>query len=617
MALTGSTNEQKIWNYLKSKGLNDYGVAGLMGNLYAESGLKETNLQNSYEKSLGYTDEGYTKAVDNGKYTNFVNDSAGYGLAQWTYWSRKQNLFRYSKSKNRSIGDLEMQLEFLYKELSESYKTVLTILQTAKSVLEASNAVLLKFERPANQSESVQQKRASYGTKYYNKYHKASTNGGTNMGYTNSSLVNCTVKSPNHSGTRTHKIDRITPHCVVGQLSAESIGGCFTSTSRQASCNYGIGYDGRVCLIVDEKNRSWCTSSNANDQRAITIECASDAKEPYTFNKAVYSKLVTLCIDICKRNGIKKVLWFGDKNKSLNYAPKDGECVLTVHRWFANKSCPGNWMYSRMGQLANEINAGIGTTTSTSQSTNTSTSTTTTSNGTISAGTKLSLKNTALYASSTSKLKSSSKTGTYYVWSKELVNNRIRITNSTTNVGKSGQVTGWITYNDAKKAAGITTTTATTTTTTTTTTSKATYKIGDIVKFTGTKHYTSASAINGTTCKPGTAKVTSVYPSGKHIYHLVAEKNGGSTVYGWVDASAISGLVNQTATTTFQPYRVRITADVLNVRKGAGTNYATNGSVKKNEVYTIVGESTGKGATKWLRLKSGAGFIASDYAKRI
>ena len=176
----------------------------------------------------------------------------------------------------------------------------------------------------------------------------------------NSSLVNCTVLSPNHSGKRTHKIDRITPHCVVGQLSAESIGGCFTSPSRKASCNYGIGKDGRVCLIVDEANRSWCSSSTANDQRAITIECASDTSEPYTMNSAVYNKLVDLCIDICKRNGIKKLLWFADKNKSLSYKPANGEAVLTVHRWFASKSCPGNWLYSRLGDLASKVNAGLG-----------------------------------------------------------------------------------------------------------------------------------------------------------------------------------------------------------------------------------------------------------------
>lgn len=176
----------------------------------------------------------------------------------------------------------------------------------------------------------------------------------------NSSLIDCTIKSPNHSGARTHKIDRISPHCVVGQLSAESIGNCFTSSSRQASCNYGIGKDGRVVLVVDEANRSWCTSSNANDQRAVTIECASDSTAPYAFNNAVYNKLIDLCTDICKRNGKKKLLWFADKNTALNYNPKADEMVLTVHRWFANKSCPGDWMYERMGDLANKVNAKLG-----------------------------------------------------------------------------------------------------------------------------------------------------------------------------------------------------------------------------------------------------------------
>lgn len=176
----------------------------------------------------------------------------------------------------------------------------------------------------------------------------------------NSSLVNCKVMSPNHSGARTHKIDRITPHCVVGQLSAESIGGCFTSTSREASCNYGIGHDGRVALIVDEANHSWCSSSSANDQRAITIECASDKVETYSMNSAVYNKLVDLCTDICKRNGISKLLWFADKTKSLNYSPASGEAVLTVHRWFANKSCPGEWLYSRLGDVAAKVNARLG-----------------------------------------------------------------------------------------------------------------------------------------------------------------------------------------------------------------------------------------------------------------
>ncbi len=175
------------------------------------------------------------------------------------------------------------------------------------------------------------------------------------MAYTNSKLVSYTKLSPNHSGQRTHSIDRITPHCVVGQLSCESICGCFTSPSRQASCNYGIGKDGRISLCVEEKNRSWCSSSNANDQRAVTIECASDMSEPYAMNNSVYSSLVKLCIDLCKRNGKKKLLWLGSKDKTLNYTPKSDEMILTVHRWFANKSCPGNWLYSRLGELATKV----------------------------------------------------------------------------------------------------------------------------------------------------------------------------------------------------------------------------------------------------------------------
>lgn len=171
----------------------------------------------------------------------------------------------------------------------------------------------------------------------------------------NSPLVCYTNLSPNHSGQRTQSIDRITPHCVVGQLSAESICGCFTSSARQASCNYGIGSDGRISMSVEEKNRSWCSSSRENDQRAVTIECASDRTAPYAFNDAVYASLVNLCVDICKRNGKSKLLWFGDKNKTLNYAPKSDEMVLTVHRWFANKSCPGDWLYNRLGKLAAEV----------------------------------------------------------------------------------------------------------------------------------------------------------------------------------------------------------------------------------------------------------------------
>lgn len=173
----------------------------------------------------------------------------------------------------------------------------------------------------------------------------------------NSSLVSVTVKSPNNSGKRTHAVDRITPHCMVGQMTAKACGGLFARSSYQASSNYGIGKDGEIGLYVDEANRSWCSSSESNDQRAITIECASDTRSPYAMNSKVYASLVQLCVDICRRYGKKKLLWFGDKSKTLNYTPKSDEMIITVHRWFAQKSCPGDWLYSRLGKLAEEVTA--------------------------------------------------------------------------------------------------------------------------------------------------------------------------------------------------------------------------------------------------------------------
>ena len=180
------------------------------------------------------------------------------------------------------------------------------------------------------------------------------------MGYTNSLLVEYVKLSPNHSGQRTMPIDRISPHCVVGQCTAEGLGDWFSKTSTQASSNYGIDKNGKVGMYVEEKNRSWCTSSNANDQRAVTIECASDTSEPYRMNDKVYEKLIELCVDICRRNRKKKLLWFGDKKKSLDYQLKDDEMLITVHRWYANKSCPGNWLYERLGDLALKVTAKLG-----------------------------------------------------------------------------------------------------------------------------------------------------------------------------------------------------------------------------------------------------------------
>lgn len=166
MGIKWSTTEQALFIFFKEKGLSDNGIFGLFGNLYAESGMNPKNLQNTSEKRLGYTDDTYTAAVDNGTYGNFVKDSAGYGLAQWTYYTRKQGLLDYARSRGASIGALQVQAEYLYNELSTGYKSVLSVLKTAASVREASDAVLLHFERPKDQSASVQKKRASYGEEY-------------------------------------------------------------------------------------------------------------------------------------------------------------------------------------------------------------------------------------------------------------------------------------------------------------------------------------------------------------------------------------------------------------------------------------------------------------------
>ena len=151
---------------------NPYGVAALMGNIKAESNFKSTNLQNTYEKKLGYTDESYTQAVDNGKYVNFVRDAAGYGLAQWTYWSRKKALLDFCRIRKVSIGDLDAQIDFLIKEI-KGYKAVDNAIRTCKSVREASDIVLKQYERPANQGTSVQIQRAKYGTAIFNEFNKS------------------------------------------------------------------------------------------------------------------------------------------------------------------------------------------------------------------------------------------------------------------------------------------------------------------------------------------------------------------------------------------------------------------------------------------------------------
>lgn len=169
----------------------------------------------------------------------------------------------------------------------------------------------------------------------------------------NSSLVDYVRLSPNHSGPRDHRIDTVSIHCMAGDLSVESCGALFANPAVEASSNYGIGSDGRIALYVDEANRSWCTSSALNDNRAVTIEVANiEAQEPYRISDAAYRSLILLLADICRRNKIPELRWMANPALIGNTSRQN----MTVHRWFANKACPGQWLFEHHGQIAADVN---------------------------------------------------------------------------------------------------------------------------------------------------------------------------------------------------------------------------------------------------------------------
>jgi N-acetylmuramoyl-L-alanine amidase CwlA len=317
MGLVGKSTEEKIWNYLKGRGMNAYGVAGLMGNLYAESGLKSTNLQNAYEKKLGFTDDTYTTSVDNGDYTNFVHDSAGYGLAQWTYYSRKQSLLEYVTSKNKSIGDLETQLEFLCKELSENYKAVFSVLKSASSVKAASDIVLTQYERPADQSDSVKEKRTGYGQKYYDDYA-----GGNNMaknlstGFISDTINGIKVNSsiPCNQGNYESETNRSVAYVVMHYTGntkdiAKNNANYFASAGRNASAHFFVD-DTDIYQSVKLKDKAWhCGTSGTyyhnecRNSNSVGIEMCCTAGN-YKVSDTTKKNAAYLCAHICKLLGI-------------------------------------------------------------------------------------------------------------------------------------------------------------------------------------------------------------------------------------------------------------------------------------------------------------------------
>lgn len=287
--LPGNSVEEKIWNFLLQEfNNNQYAAAGIMGNLYAESGLLANNLQNSYEKSLGFTDATYTLAVNNGTYKNFVKDSAGYGLAQWTYWSRKEKLLNFAKEKNTSIGDLGMQLQFLVKELKESFSSLYNSLKTVSSLFDAASSFMLKFEAPADQSTDSQKRRASYAKVYYDRYYKGDSNAGTSTltvpSYANSSKVMLGYASQDEfgndrggeAGDQTGKEVKVSEwynhpwtkvYRCIDPVAAEKI----AVAMEQACANDNIGYDqgNRLSCWTQAQMNNW-------DLSKITTKCECD-----------------------------------------------------------------------------------------------------------------------------------------------------------------------------------------------------------------------------------------------------------------------------------------------------------------------------------------------------
>lgn len=244
----------------------------------------------------------------------------------------------------------------------------------------------------------------------------------------NSSLVNYTKLSPNCNSPRKAAIGKITIHHVAGIVSVETIGNIFAPRSRGASANYGIGNDGRIGLYVNESDRAWTSGSASNDNQAITIEVSNcEVGGQWKVSDAAYASLIKLCVDICRRNGIKQLNWTGDKNGNL-----------TCHYMFQATACPGPYLKSKMPEIAAKVNAELAP----------APAPTPTPTPGIVAGAAVALNNTNIYASATTNKSSGTKTGTFYIWSTEVINNRIRITNTKERVGVAGQVTGWVNLSD-------------------------------------------------------------------------------------------------------------------------------------------------------------------------
>ena len=561
---TSAIDEKVMWNFFKSQGMNDCGVAGLMGNLYAESGLRPCNLQNSYEKSLGMSDAQYTAAVDAGSYTNFVTDKAGYGLAQWTYWSLKEEMLEYFQEKEKSIGDGQTQMEFLVYQLSTGYKAVWNALVNAKSVREASDAVLLKFERPADQSEAAQIKRAGFGQTYYDKYAKEEVkvevpkveggNGKMKYSDSNKPLVCMQTQSTCYKGTSEMTVKGVLWHSTGANnsslkryiqpsdvrpaedtysksewlkiLGKNQYNNDWNHIDRQAGLNCWIGKlaDGTVTTVqtMPWNWKPWgCGSGSKGSCNSgwIQFEICEDGLTDKAYFEKVYKEACEITAYLCKmfnidpkgtvtHNGVKvpTILCHQDSYK-LGLGSNHGD----VLHWFPKFG-------KSMADARNDV---------------------------------ATLMGAAEAPVAPSKPTEPSKPSVIEPVEEETI------------------------------------------------------KKGDKVKLVSDAKYTSGKSIPD-------------WVFDKVLYAREL-RSDGTCVFSTLAVGPITGVVYtkdlipyDASMPAFKSYIVRITADVLNVRAGAGTGYQIKTQVKKNELYTIVDEKDG-----WGKLKSGAGWIHLGYTKKV
>ena len=493
------------------------------------------------------------------------------------------------------------------------------------------------------------------------------------MAFTNSSLVSYTKISPNKTPNRNHEIDTITIHCVVGQCTVQTLGNIFAPTSKQASSNYGVGYDGKIGMYVEEKDRSWCSSNAENDHRAVTIEVASDTTEPYAVTDKAYAAMLDLVTDICKRNGIKKLVWSTSKNDRVNHL---NGCNMTVHRDYANKSCPGTYLYERHAQIAAEVNKRLAAADGGSQG-GTSTEGYTKIMGTA-AATAAQMRS---YIQSVNPAVAQSVIDMIPLYlsegAAEGVRGDIAFAQScleTGNFGFSGSAVTLdqnnfcgmgVTANGEKGNSFDTT------------------QLGIRAQIQHLKAYATTDALKNECVDPrfnyvarGCAeyvewlgqqenpngrgwaagagygekiltilqKVVAVVggtDSGSNSLYRVrktwadsktqkgaykilenakkcADANPGYSVFDANGVAIYTPATSATEVDTAVPFTVKVTITDLNIRTGPGTNYAKTGKFTGAGVFTITGVKDGSGSAKgWGRLKSGAGWISLDFAARI